>query len=136
MLECKSIDSLMNVNTKLLPKEGFLRCWKVQKISENIEFPDSDRTRYHIHSQHNESVFISTEDYPLGDSTENFEILKKAPWRGLHYSDHGHTRVIGFSDTDCVTPRFRNTYLVTYSDFSIVFFDLLPIFVSHYKLFM
>ena len=28
-----------------------------------------------------------------------------------------------------VTPRSRNTYLVAYSDFSIIFFDLLPVFV-------
>jgi len=26
--------------------------------------------------------------------------LKKAPGRGLLYSDHGHTKVKGFSDTD------------------------------------
>ena len=31
-----------------------------------------------------------------------------------------------------VTPRFQNTYLVTYSDFSIEFFDLLPVFVLFY----
>jgi len=35
-----------------------------------------------------------------------------------------------------VTPRSQNTYLVAYSDFSIVFFDLLPIFVLYYKLFL
>ena len=33
-----------------------------------------------------------------------------------------------------VTPRSRNTYLVTYSDFSIVFFDLPSIFVLYYEL--
>ena len=30
-----------------------------------------------------------------------------------------------------VTPRSRNTYLVAYSDFSIVFFDLLPVFIIY-----
>ena len=33
-----------------------------------------------------------------------------------------------------VTPRSRNTYLVAYSDFSIVFFDLLPVFVLYYMI--
>ena len=28
-----------------------------------------------------------------------------------------------------VIPRSRNTYLVAYSDFSIVFFDLFPVFI-------
>ena len=35
-----------------------------------------------------------------------------------------------------VTPRSRNTYLVAYSDFSIVFFDLLPVFVLYYEFFI
>ena len=32
-----------------------------------------------------------------------------------------------------VIPRSRNTYLVTYSDFSIVFFDLFPVFILYYE---
>ena len=35
-----------------------------------------------------------------------------------------------------VTPRFQNTYLVAYSDFSIVFFDLLSVFVLYCELFI
>ena len=35
-----------------------------------------------------------------------------------------------------VTPRSRNTYLVAYSDFSIVFFDLLLVFVLYYESFI
>ena len=37
---------------------------------------------------------------------------------------------------DTVTPRFRNTYLVAYSDFSIVFFDLLLVFIPYYEFFI
>ena len=39
-------------------------------------------------------------------------------------------------DVLSVTPRSPNTYLVTYSYFLIVFFDLLPIFVLYYELFI
>ena len=35
---------------------------------------------------------------------------------------------------ESVTPRSRNTYLVAYSDFSIVFFYLLPVFFLYYEL--
>ena len=35
-----------------------------------------------------------------------------------------------------VTPRSQNTYLVAYSYFLIVFFDLLPVFVLYYELFI
>ena len=35
-----------------------------------------------------------------------------------------------------VTPRSRNTYLVVYSDFFIKFFDLLPVFILYYELFI
>ena len=35
-----------------------------------------------------------------------------------------------------VTPRSRNTYLVAYSNFSIVFFDLLSVFILYYELFI
>ena len=39
-------------------------------------------------------------------------------------------------DYDGVTPRSQNTYLVAYSDFSIVFFELLPVFILYYELFI
>ena len=39
-------------------------------------------------------------------------------------------------DRSVVTPRSRNTYLVAYSDFSVVFFDLLPVFVLYYEFFI
>jgi len=35
------------------------------EVSGKIELHDSDQTGHHIRSQRSESVFVSTEDYPL-----------------------------------------------------------------------
>ena len=53
----------------------------IQKIGGKTELPDGDQTEHHIRSQCNGSVFISTEDYPLGDGNENFEISEKSSER-------------------------------------------------------
>ena len=41
---------------------------------------------------------------------------------------------ITMASNENVAPRSQNTYLVAYSDFSIVFFDLLPVFVLYYMI--
>ena len=55
MLRCMSIDSLMDVNTKLLPDQGgFLKMSGDTEIGGKTELPDGG-----------ESIFVRTEDYLL-----------------------------------------------------------------------
>ena len=50
----------------------------VQKIGGETELPDDDKIRHHIHNQRGDSVFVSTEDYSLGDSNEDFEVSEES----------------------------------------------------------
>ena len=75
MLGWRSIDSPINVNTKLLQDRGELLedtgdWWKT-------ELPDGDQTGYHICSQRSEPVFINTEDYLLEGGNKDFEVSRK-----------------------------------------------------------
>ena len=71
MLECMSIDSLMDVNTKMLPDQGEL-FEDARRYKRLVELSNGDQTEHHIRSQCSESIFVSTEDYPLENGNENF----------------------------------------------------------------
>ena len=47
MLECRSIDSLMNVNTKMLPNQGEL-LKDARRYKRLVELSNSDQTEHHI----------------------------------------------------------------------------------------
>ena len=61
--------------------------------------------------------FVSTKDYSLADRDEDFEVSKKTPERELLYSDHGHTRLAGFSNAD-----WQDTLLIESRPHDIVSF--------------
>jgi len=63
----------------------------VQEISEKIELPNGDQIGHHVRSQ-----FLSTpRSTHLQVVMRILRYLKKALGRGLLYSDHRHTRVVG-----------------------------------------
>jgi len=53
-------------------------CWEVQEIDEKTELPDDDQTGHQIYSQCGESIFVTTESYPLRGSNENFEVSEES----------------------------------------------------------
>jgi len=102
MLRYRSIDCLMNVNTKLLPVQGELleyaeRYRRLVKKSNYLTAIRSDITfAVSVVSQ-----FLSApRTIHLGTIIRILRYLKNALVRGLLYSDHRHTRVVGFSDVD------------------------------------
>ena len=77
MLKCKSIDSPMDVNTKLLPDQRELLedAGRYRRLVGKL---DSDQTGYHIRSLRCKIVFVSTKVYPLGGSNEVFEVSEES----------------------------------------------------------
>ena len=77
----------MDVNTKLQPDQ--------EKLLEDAgryrrlvgKLPDSDQIRHNIYSQRSESVFVGTDDYPLGGSNGIFVVNEESSRRGLLYLD-------------------------------------------------
>ena len=80
MLGYKSIDSLMDVNTKLLPDQGsFLRMLGGTGDWRKTELPEGDQIGHHIHSQCGVShFFVSTENYSLGGGNKDFDVSEKS----------------------------------------------------------
>jgi len=101
MLGCRRIDSPMDVNTKLLPDQGELleddgRYRKVEKLNYLTVIRSDITFTVSIVSQ-----FLSApRTTHLEAVIRVLRYLNKAPGRGFFYSDHGHIRVTGFSDTD------------------------------------
>jgi len=75
MLVWMSIDFSMDVNINLLPdqEELFKDIGRYRRLVKKLNYvtirPDITFTVRSI-----ESIFVSTEDYPLGGSNENFEV--------------------------------------------------------------
>jgi len=53
-------------------------CWEAQEIGVETELLNSNQTGYHICNQRSESIFVSTEDYPLGGGNEKFEVSEES----------------------------------------------------------
>ena len=72
----------------------------VQEIGGETEPPDGNQTGHHIHTQCDESVFVSTEDYILAGDNEDFEVSEES-FRGRTFLFCSWTtRAIGFRDAD------------------------------------
>ena len=66
---------------------------------KKIKLLNGDQTGHYIHSVM--SQFLSApRTTHLEAVIRDLRYLNKAPGRGFFYSDHGHIRVTGFSDTD------------------------------------
>jgi len=102
MLGCMSIDSLMDMNMKLLRGQGELLkdVRRYMRLAGKLNY--LMMIKLDITFTHNiVSQFLSAlKNTHLEAIMRVLRYLKKALWRGLLYSDYGHTRVTGFSDTD------------------------------------
>ena len=79
MLECRSTDSQMDVNTKLLPDQGsFLRVLGGTGDWSKTELSDSNQTGHHVLCQCSKPIFISPKNYTLGGGKENFKIPRES----------------------------------------------------------
>jgi len=102
MLRCGSIDTPMDENTRLLSDHGQL----FEDIGRYMRMVK--KLNYLTVTKPNITFAISVVSHFLSASrTTHLEVvirilryLKKDLRIGLFYSDHGHTRVAGFSDTD------------------------------------
>jgi len=93
MLGYKSIDSLMDVNTKLLPDQGsFLRMLGGTGDWRKTELPEGDQIGHHIHSQCGVSHFLSAlRTTHLEAVTRILMYLKKASWRTFLFRSWIHS---------------------------------------------
>jgi len=97
-----SIDSLMNVNTKLPPDQGeFLEdAGRYMRLVEKLNYLTVIRLD-NIFAISVVSQFLSaSRTTHLESIMRILRYLKKAPGRGLVYSNQRHSRLACFSDTD------------------------------------
>ena len=99
VLKCRSIDSAMDVNMKLLVGQGklFKDVGRYRRLVKKLNYMTVTRPDI-IFAVSVVSQFLSAL------RTTHLEVvmkilwyLKKASWRRLLYSDHRHSRVAGFS---------------------------------------
>ena len=114
-----SIDSPIDVNTKLLSDQGELLqdIRRYKRLMEKLTYltvTKSDITfAVSVASQ-----FLSTPRIThLHAVMRILRYLKKAPGRDLLYSNHGHTRIAGFSDADWVKCPFDMRSITEYCVF-------------------
>ena len=102
MLGCRSNDSPMDVNLKLLPDQGELLedVGRYRRLVGKLNYLTVTRPDISF-AVSVVSQFLSA---PMTTHLEAIlrilRYLKKAPGRGLLYSDQRHTRIAGFSDAD------------------------------------
>ena len=80
MLKCRSIDSPMDVNTKLLPDQGELLedVGRYRRLVRKLNYLTVIRPDITFTVSNNESIFVSTEDYSLGGDNESFEVPEES----------------------------------------------------------
>jgi hypothetical protein len=102
MLEYMSIDSSMDANTKLLPDQGELLEYagRYKRLVEKLNYLTVTRSDITFAESVASHFLQSPRTTHLEAVMSILRYLKKTPGRGLLYSDQGHTRVAGFSDTD------------------------------------
>jgi len=102
MLGCRSIDSPMDVNVKLLPDQGELLedVGRYRRLVGKLNYLTITRPDITF-AVSVVSQFLSAPRTGHMDAVLRIlRYLKKTPGKGLLYSDQGHARVAGFSDAD------------------------------------
>jgi len=102
ILGCRSIDSPMDVNTKLLSDQGeFLEnTGQNRRLVEKLNYLTVTRPDITFAVSVVSQFLSAPRTTHLQVVMRILRYLKKAPKRGLLYSDHGHTRASCFSDAD------------------------------------
>ena len=102
MLNCKPMDSPMDPNVKLLPRQGepFTDPRRYRRFVGRLNYltitqPDISFA-VNVVNQFLQSPYVSHWDAVI----RILRYIKNAPGRGLLYEDHGHSRVIGYCDAD------------------------------------
>ena len=111
----------MEASTTTSPVVGLIWIHDIHQIRPSQPFSFS----------HPYVIFIINELYSKSGTITIHVTSNKVTWP-VH--DNGGMRSIRC--TVLVTPHSRDTYLVAYSDFSIIPFDLLTVFVLYYELFI
>ena len=102
LIDCKPADTTMDPNVKLLPDQGepYSDPWRYRRLVGKLNYLTLARPDISFLVSVVSQFLNSPSDSHWNAVVRILKYIKRAPGKGLVFTDRGHTNIVGYSDAD------------------------------------